>query len=174
MSDDLRRPYVIGLGANLGDRRAALRSAVLALGAHGRLARLSHLYETAPVGPAQPDYLNAAALLESSLTPRQLLTELLAIERQHGRERRERWGPRKLDLDLLLAPGLALNEPGLTVPHPELARRAFALGPLLDVLPDARDELSGARYAELFGALDAGALQRIEMSNDWDPRGAAR
>src|SRR5260221_14597632 len=106
MSDDLRRLYVIGLGANLGDRLRTLQSAVIALETQGKLAAVSHLYESAAVGPPQPDYLNAAVLLESVLSPAELLTGLLAIERAHGRERRERWGPRTLDLDLLHSPGL--------------------------------------------------------------------
>jgi 2-amino-4-hydroxy-6-hydroxymethyldihydropteridine diphosphokinase len=172
MSDAQRTRYVVGLGANLGDRRGTLRSAVLALGAHGAVARLSHLYETAALGPPQPDYLNAAALLESPLAPRALLDELLGIERRHGRKRRERWGPRTLDLDLLHSPGLTLNEPGLALPHPELTRRPFALLPLLDVLPDGRDQLSGASHTELLSKLDCSSVRRIEKSESWDPRGS--
>src|SRR5262245_2236701 len=138
MSDDLRL-YVVGLGANLGERRATLQSAVRGLAGHGRVVRVSDLYETAAVGPPQPDYLNAAVLLETPLGPQGALSALLALEQAHGRERRERWGPRTLDLDLLCSPGLVLDEPGLALPHPELTRRAFALVPLLDVLPDGRD-----------------------------------
>jgi 2-amino-4-hydroxy-6-hydroxymethyldihydropteridine diphosphokinase len=172
MSDDLRS-YVVGLGANLGDRRAALQSAVLALGAHGRVVQVSDLYETAAVGPPQPDYLNAAALLSSKLAPRALLGALLAIEKAHGRERRERWGPRTLDLDLLCSPGLVLSEPDLTLPHPELPRRAFALVPLLDVLPDARDARSGARYQSLLATLDTGSVRRVERRSAWLPNAVA-
>src|SRR6266540_2141687 len=131
MSDDQPRRYVIGLGANLGDRLAALKSAVLALQEHGIVLAVSDLYESAALGPPQPDFLNAAVLLESSLNPQRLLVELLAVERAHGRQRRERWGPRTLDLDLLDSPGLVLTGSELTLPHPELLRRAFALGPLL-------------------------------------------
>jgi 2-amino-4-hydroxy-6-hydroxymethyldihydropteridine diphosphokinase len=170
MSDVLRSRYVIGLGANLGDRLGTLRSAVLALGAHGRVERLSHVYETPALGPPQPDYLNAAALFETSLPPEALLAELLRIEQRHGRERRERWGPRTLDLDLLVSPGLVLKEPGLCLPHPELGRRPFALVPLLDVLPDARDELSGASYADLLAGLAPTTLRRVASSESWDPR----
>src|SRR5690349_9604716 len=119
MSDE-RRQYVIGLGANLGDRLSTLKSAVSALAGIGSIRAVSHLYETAAVGPPQPDYLNAAVLLESSLEPTALLGELLAIERAHGRQRRERWGARTLDLDLLYSPELRLSEPDLTLPHPEL------------------------------------------------------
>jgi len=173
MSDVLRHRYVIGLGANLGDRLRTLRAAVLALDATGQVQRLSHIYETPALGPPQPDYLNAAVLFDSSLPARALLDELLRIEQRHGRERRERWGPRTLDLDLLLSPGLTLDEPGLTLPHPELARRSFALVPLLDVLPEARDELSGASYAELLTQLDPTTVRCVAISESWDPRSRA-
>jgi 2-amino-4-hydroxy-6-hydroxymethyldihydropteridine diphosphokinase len=173
MSDVLRLRYVIGLGANLGDRLGTLKLAVLALGAIGEVERLSHVYETPALGPPQPDYLNAAALVRSNLSPRALLDELLRIEQRHGRERRERWGPRTLDLDLLLSPGLTLEEPGLSLPHPELGRRSFALVPLLDVLPDARDELSGASYAALLTRLESTPLRRFATSESWDPRTSA-
>jgi 2-amino-4-hydroxy-6-hydroxymethyldihydropteridine diphosphokinase len=170
MSDDVRRSYVVGLGANLGDRLATLKSAVLALGEHGSLLGVSHLYETAAVGPPQPDYLNAAVLLESSLAPGSLLRTLLAVEQAHGRERRERWGARTLDLDLLFSPALVLHEPSLTLPHPELGRRAFALAPLLDVLPDACDPVSGVRYSDLFNAVDRAGVRRAQPRQGWDPR----
>jgi 2-amino-4-hydroxy-6-hydroxymethyldihydropteridine diphosphokinase len=170
MSDVLRIRYVIGLGANLGDRLGTLRAAVLALGAHGEVQRLSHVYETPALGPPQPDYLNAAVLFDTTLPPRTLLGELLRIEQAHGRERRERWGPRTLDLDLLLSPGLVVEESGLSLPHPELGRRPFALVPLLDVLPDARDELSGASYADLLARLAPTTLRRVASRESWDPR----
>lgn len=173
MSDDLRL-YVIGLGANLGDRRQSLRSAVVALAGAGELVRLSDLYETAPIGPPQPDYLNAAALLRSGLAPGALLTALLEVEQQHGRERRGKWGPRTLDLDLLCSPGLVHVEPALTLPHPELERRAFALVPLLDVLPDARDARSGVSYQEHLSRLDADAVRRVETQASWAPHAAVR
>lgn len=153
-----RRRYVIGLGANLGDRLATLRSALGALGQCGALCAVSDVYETAPIGPPQPEFLNAAVLLETGLEPRALLDQLLAIERAHGRERLERWGPRTLDLDLLCCGDLVVDEPGLTLPHPELPRRAFALLPLLDVVPDARDARCGLAYAELLRAV-LGGLQ---------------
>jgi 2-amino-4-hydroxy-6-hydroxymethyldihydropteridine diphosphokinase len=142
----------------------------LSLQAHGQVLAVSDLYESAAVGPPQPDFLNAAVLLESALTPQRLLSELLAVERAHGRERRERWGPRTLDLDLLDSPGLVLNDPNLTLPHPELLRRAFALGPLLDVAPDACEPGSGRRYAELALPLEAQGVRRLEIGSSWDPR----
>ncbi len=170
MSDDVRLSYVIGLGANLGDRLGTLKSAVLALELHGAVRAVSDLYESAAVGPPQPDYLNAAVLLETVLTPHRLLVGLLAVERAHGRERRERWGPRTLDLDLLDSPGLALAEAGLTLPHPELLRRAFALAPLIDVAPEARDPHSGRRYVDLALPLETHGVRRLETRASWDPR----
>lgn len=166
------RPFVIGLGANLGERRQTLISAVRALSAAGRVRVVSNLYETEPVGPPQPGYLNAAVLLDSVLTPLQLLEQLLAIEHAHGRERRERWGPRTLDLDILHSPDLVLAEPALTLPHPELVHRTFALAPLLDVLPDARDARSGAAYADAFASLSTAGLRRLETSASWCPLAA--
>jgi 2-amino-4-hydroxy-6-hydroxymethyldihydropteridine diphosphokinase len=170
MSGDVRRSYVIGLGANLGDRLSTLKSAVLDLREHGVIRAISGLYECAPVGPPQPDFLNAAVLLDSALSPIQLLGELLAIERAHGRERRERWGARTLDLDLLFSPALVLSEPQLTLPHPELPRRAFALAPLIDVAAEAEDPHSGTRYVELLLRLGEQGVRRIETSTGWDPR----
>jgi len=168
MSDDLRR-YVVGLGANLGDRLGTLKSAVSGLARSGTVVSVSDVYETAPVGPAQPDFLNAAALLESRLAPVELLRALLELEKAHGRERRERWGPRALDLDLLFSPGLVLSTPELELPHPELTRRAFALTPLLDVLSDGRDPRSGVAYADLLAALDRRGVRRFETCANWCP-----
>jgi 2-amino-4-hydroxy-6-hydroxymethyldihydropteridine diphosphokinase len=166
VTDEARR-YVIGLGANLGNRLQTLESALAALQRLGAVQGVSAVYETAPVGPPQPDYLNAAVLLESTLGPAALLQELLAIERAHGRERQERWGPRTLDLDLLHAGDLTLSVPGLTLPHPELTRRAFALMPLLDVAPDARDPLSGLPYLELLSRLSIAEVRRLDTPPGW-------
>jgi len=168
VSDDLRS-YVIGLGANLGDRLATLKSAVSALTRYGTVVSTSDIYETAPVGPAQPDFLNAAILLKSDLDAAALLRTLLLIEKAHGRERRERWGPRSLDLDLLFSPGLVLSTPELKLPHPELTRRAFALAPLVDVAADARDPSSGVPYRDLLTALDRSGVRCFETSANWCP-----
>jgi 2-amino-4-hydroxy-6-hydroxymethyldihydropteridine diphosphokinase len=133
----------IGLGANLGDAVATLTRAVdvLARREGVDLRAVSRFYRTPAWGREdQPDFINAAALLETSLAPRALLDLLLAIESEFGRHRveGERWGPRTLDLDLLLYGDREVDEPGLRVPHPHLHERAFALIPLLDVLPNAR------------------------------------
>jgi 2-amino-4-hydroxy-6-hydroxymethyldihydropteridine diphosphokinase len=130
----MTRAYV-GLGANLGDREGTIRAAVAAL--PGVLA-VSSLRETEPVGVTdQPRFLNGVAALETELSARDLLDTLLAVERRLGRERRERWGPRTIDLDLLLFGEEAIDEPGLTVPHPRLHERRFALEPLAEIAPDA-------------------------------------
>jgi 2-amino-4-hydroxy-6-hydroxymethyldihydropteridine diphosphokinase len=153
--------FVVGLGANLGDRRLALRSAVAALRGLGEVRAVSALFETTAVGPPQPDYLNAAVELEYRGAPLQLLDALLAIERAHGRARRVKWGPRTLDLDLLYSPGIIVSEPGLELPHPELRKRAFALLPLLEVAPAAVDPLTGEAYAEIARHLDTRGVQRL-------------
>ena len=132
----------VGLGANLGDAAAMLREAIVGLDAlpGTRLLRASKLYRTPAWGDAdQPDFVNAVAMLETGLDPRSLLDELLGIERSHGRDRsrERRWGPRTLDLDLLLHGDLVVDEPGLRVPHPHLHERAFALLPLLEIAPEA-------------------------------------
>jgi 2-amino-4-hydroxy-6-hydroxymethyldihydropteridine diphosphokinase len=126
------RAYV-GVGANLGDREATIRAA---LGALPGVVGVSELRETEPVGVVdQPPFLNGAVALETELGPRQLLETLLVVERELGRERRERRGPRTIDLDLLLYGDETIDEPGLTVPHPRLHERSFALEPLLDLDP---------------------------------------
>ena len=132
---------LIGLGGNLGDRRAMLRSAVEALVADGTCTLLarSALHETSPLGPALHPFLNAAVAVKTRLDAPSLLRRLLTIEVQHGRERRERWGPRTLDLDLLVAwdeQGALVrhHEDGLTLPHPRLLERDFVLVPLAEVV----------------------------------------
>ncbi|MBM3696176.1 MAG: 2-amino-4-hydroxy-6-hydroxymethyldihydropteridine diphosphokinase [Actinobacteria bacterium] len=128
----------VGLGSNLGDRRAHLAQAVDRLGEAGEVMAVSSLYETAPIGgPEQGPFLNAVAVVETALTPRALLDRCLGLEREAGRRRRVRWGPRPLDLDLLLYGEAAVDEPGLRVPHPRLAARRFVLEPLLEAWPEA-------------------------------------
>ncbi len=127
----------VGLGSNLGDRRARLSAAVRRLGAAGTVVAVSSLYETAPIGgPSQGPFLNAVAVVDTGLTPRALLDHCLSVEREAGRRRRIRWGPRSLDLDLLLYDRV-VAEPGLQVPHPRLAARRFALEPLAEAWPEA-------------------------------------
>jgi 2-amino-4-hydroxy-6-hydroxymethyldihydropteridine diphosphokinase len=133
----------VGLGSNLGEREATLWQALERLGATAgiEVVAVSSFRETDPVGVVdQPCFVNAAAALETSLPPRELLERLLDVERALGRDRavEERWGPRTVDLDLLLYGGESIDEPGLEVPHPRLAERAFVLEPLLELDPDLR------------------------------------
>jgi 2-amino-4-hydroxy-6-hydroxymethyldihydropteridine diphosphokinase len=138
---------VVGLGANLGDRLRAMRLALAELSALARMVKTSHVYETAPVGPPQPAYLNAAALVAWDGTAEALLDALLAIEAKLGRVRgAQRFGPRTLDLDVLWIEGLAVEGERLIVPHPRLRERAFAVVPLLEVAPHARDPRTGEAY----------------------------
>jgi 2-amino-4-hydroxy-6-hydroxymethyldihydropteridine diphosphokinase len=128
----------VGLGSNLGDREAQIRLAIdeLARLPGTRLSRASSLYDSEPVGEVeQPNFLNAVAQLDSELTARQLLWNLLLVERRLGRVRTTRWGPRAIDLDLLLYGDLVVDEPDLQVPHPELTRRSFVLVPLVELDP---------------------------------------
>lgn len=146
----------IGLGANLGDR---LGNIVSALGAVAwlpdtRLLAVSSVYDSAPLGrPDQPRFLNAVALLETDLDPHTLLRRLLAIERKQGRVRGERWGPRAIDLDILVYEGMELSTEDLTVPHPGAAERGFVLVPLAEISPDLRIPGTGKAPAELLEEL---------------------
>jgi 2-amino-4-hydroxy-6-hydroxymethyldihydropteridine diphosphokinase len=128
----------LGLGANLGDRLANLQAAadLLAAGEGIHVVRSSRVFETSPVGPPQPDYLNAVLEVRTSRSPRELLGACLAIEDRQGRIRAERWGPRTIDVDVLVLGALRVEEPDLVVPHPRLAERAFVLVPLLELAPD--------------------------------------
>lgn len=128
----------VGLGSNLGDREAHVRAAIEALGGlpDTAVTRVSSLYETEPVGGVdQPWFLNAVAQLDTELEPRQLLWNLLRIERALGRVRVQRHGPRSIDLDLLLVGERVVDDPDLKLPHPELLHRAFVLIPLVELDP---------------------------------------
>jgi 2-amino-4-hydroxy-6-hydroxymethyldihydropteridine diphosphokinase len=129
----------VGVGSNLADPRTQVERALqrLARMPESRLLRSSHLYRSAPWGVVdQPEFVNAAAAIETGLSPQALMQALLAIERDAGRDRGgERWGPRILDLDLLLYGALTLAEPGLQLPHPHLHERAFVLLPLAEIAP---------------------------------------
>ena len=131
----------VGLGSNLGDREGTLARAVelLSRASGVDVVAVSSLRETEPWGPvAQPPYLNGAVVLTTTLAPRALLDVLLGVEKTLGRDRGgERWGPRTIDLDLLLYDDVEVEEPGLTVPHPRLHERGFALEPLAELAPDA-------------------------------------
>lgn len=160
---------VVGLGGNVGDSVRILQEAFAELEEvpGSRLLSVSSLYRTPAWGVEdQADFINAAAALETSLRPGALLEQLFAIERRFGRVRAadgsDRWGPRTLDLDLLLYGSAVVDEPGLRVPHPRLHERAFALVPLLDVLPGA--VIPGVGSArEALAALDAGEMEPVPL-----------
>ena len=149
----------VGIGSNLGDREFLVRKAVEALRdlPHTSVIRVSSLYDTEPVGEVdQPPFLNAVVWLETELDPRSLLWHLLLIEKRMGRVRGKRWGPRSIDLDLLFYGDRVLDEPDLTVPHPEAHRRAFVLYPLQELEPDFVHPVTGESIRKLIRKLDPG------------------
>ena len=154
-SDEYLRPLarvVVGLGANLGDPERAFRAAMPELRALGTVVNASRLYLGKAVlgkggGPRQPDYVNAALhLRDCPFSAAALVPRLMEIEQALGRVRVQRWAPRVLDLDLLWAGDVVCVLPQATVPHPRLHERAFALRPLLELVPDARDPLTNTAY----------------------------
>ena len=154
----------IGLGSNLAEPRRQLEAALAALDRlpDCRLVAVSSLYASDPLGPPnQPRYVNAAAALDCELAPLELLDALQAIEREQGRERKaERWGPRPLDLDVLLYGDLQLDEERLTVPHYHMHARAFVLYPLAEIAPDLRLP-DGRPLQELLAACPFVGLERL-------------
>lgn len=154
----------IGIGSNLADPRQQVNSALQELSglAATRLHSRSALYRSAPMGPQdQPDYINAVARLDTGLTPDALLDALQAIEARHGRERNgERWGPRTLDLDILLYGDRCIDNPRLHVPHPGIADRNFVLYPLAEIAPDL--DIPGlGPLSVLVAACASAGLERI-------------
>ena len=145
--------YAIALGSNQGDRAGHLRGAVDGMGGLGSVVAVSGLYETEPIGgPDQAPFLNAVAILDTSLPPAELLERLQAIEDDDGREREVRWGPRTLDLDIVAVDGGPVDQPGLQIPHPRAAERRFVLQPLVEVWPEA-DLGGGVTAGEALGSV---------------------
>jgi 2-amino-4-hydroxy-6-hydroxymethyldihydropteridine diphosphokinase len=153
----------IGLGSNLADPVEQLRSAVEALGQlpQTSLAGVSAFYQSDSLLPGQPRYTNAVAALDSSLTPIELLDALQAIENAQGRERLERWGPRTLDLDILLFGDRLIDEPRLKVPHYQIQERAFVLYPLAELAPQDLRLADGRTLTDLLTACPFVGLERI-------------
>jgi len=173
-TEDTRGTTVaIGLGSNVGDRLARIRFAAGELKALIEEPRLSSLYETEPLHITdQPDFLNACCTGRTALSPRALLQALQAIERAAGRVPGERYGPRSLDLDILLYGHEVIEERGLDVPHPRMPERAFVLVPLLELLPEWRHPTLGRSVSELAGAVSRAGVRPFDL--DDDPAGVRR
>lgn len=158
----------LGLGGNIGDPAAAMAAALRALDSDPRiqLVAVSSLYRTPPWGMAdQPDFLNAVAAVDTKLSARQLLNICLDIEKSLKRVRQERWGPRLIDLDILVFGEQRLDEDGLQVPHPRMLERAFVLLPLAEITADM--ELAGRNIAAWAEEVDAAGIERLEGGCDW-------
>ena len=154
----------IGLGSNLDDPVRQVGDALLEMREipGSQLLRHSRLYRSTPIGPQdQPDFVNAAAMLETALDPFELLDALHLIEKRHRRERGVRWGPRTLDLDLLLYADRHIDSPRLQVPHPQMHRRAFVLVPLHEIAPQQTVPGRGA-LAALLAAVDTQGLRVVD------------
>ncbi len=157
----MRVEAALGLGGNLGDPVAAFAHALSRLARHPAISavRPSSVYRTAPWGKLdQPEFLNMAVLVETELPARALLDLCLDLEREGGRERRERWGPRTLDIDILTYGCEIIDEPGLQVPHPRIAERAFVLAPLAEIAPGM--VIGGRSVADLLSAVIDETIRR--------------
>lgn len=153
----MKKTAYLSLGSNLDDRHANLQAALERLGELGTVLAVSSFYETEPVdAPQQPWFLNCAVALETELMPRQLLGRLLGIEQALGRRRLQPKGPRSLDIDILLFGNSVVDAAELTIPHPALHQRRFALEPLAEIAPDARHPVFKRTVRELRDALPAG------------------
>jgi 2-amino-4-hydroxy-6-hydroxymethyldihydropteridine diphosphokinase len=155
----------IALGSNLGNSLEILEQSLKILEKTPGITikAISSWYQTEPVGPPQPDYINGCALLEVQQTPEELLVLLLATELQFGRIRKERWEARTLDLDLLLYDDLILNTPNLQIPHPRMRERAFVLVPLAEIAGDRIEPISEKSIAELVNNVDCSGVKALEI-----------
>jgi len=162
----------VGLGGNLGDPAAAMGAALRRLDQHPqiRVTGVSSLYKTPPWGKTdQPDFLNAIAAVETTLSPHDLLDQCLEAERQLKRVRKERWGPRIVDLDVLWFAGESVKEDGLEIPHPRMLDRAFVLVPLAEIAPDLL--LEGVTAAQRAAGTDRQGIEKLPGNPDWWKRG---
>lgn len=155
----------VALGSNLGNSLSILEGALSELSHISGIIVKSHSswYKTKAVGPSQPDYFNACAVLEVEIAPRLLLNKLFFIENQFGRERQERWGPRTLDLDLLLYEDLILDTPTLQIPHPRMSDRSFVLVPLAEIAPNWIEPISGCRIQYLLHNVECDDVHLVKM-----------
>lgn len=158
----------LALGSNIGDREANLKQALRLLPPEVAVDKISRLYETAPAYVLdQPSFLNIAVAGKTALSPENLLTYIKNIETEMGRTRVLRFGPRRIDLDIILYNHLTLDLPGLQIPHPRMAERAFVLRPLADIAPDLVHPALGRTIRELVAALPAD--DGIMAVSDWQP-----
>lgn len=157
----------LSLGSNLGDRAANLQSAIDRLASLGEVVAVSSFYETEPVElTAQPWFLNCAVKLDTEKMPRQLIAGILAIEQGMGRQRKQKNGPRIIDIDILLFGSSIIELPSLTVPHPKMHQRRFVLEPLTEIAPDARHPVFNRKVKELRDALPPGQTVRKVCGSD--------
>ncbi len=160
----------LGLGANLGDRAAMLRAGLHGLEPEVQVKAVSALYETEPVGVLdQPPFLNAVCTARTALGPRELLEKVKAIEHAAGRRPGPRWGPRPLDIDILLYGQEITDTPALQIPHPRLTERGFVLRPLADLAPDLIIPGVGRSVRELLAAVDLHGVREI-VGRGWEQR----
>jgi 2-amino-4-hydroxy-6-hydroxymethyldihydropteridine diphosphokinase len=153
----LMHDVYLSLGSNIGDREHHLREAILRLETVGKVTSVSSFYETEPVEVTdQALFLNCVVALETPLSPSELMSQLLEIERNLGRERIQKKGPRTIDIDILLADDLVVDSPTLTIPHPAMAQRRFVLEPLAEIAPDATHPVLKKTAQELLNGLPPG------------------
>ena len=172
MSQEARA--LVSFGANLGEPARQIKEAVARLRENKkiRFQKASSFYLTEPVGPVpQPPFVNAVAEWATELEPEEVLEILLRVEREMGRERTLRWGPRAIDLDLLLFSDRIVEIPGLNVPHPRMHERRFILAPLAEVAPEAVDPRTGKSAAELLAGLPGGGPWVRRLDETWEQAG---
>ena len=168
MSGNNRERVYLSLGGNLGDPAKAMGAALRILDEDPstEVVKVSSLYRTPPWGKTdQPDFLNAAAEIETGLSPRELLDLCLEAERRLKRVRQERWGPRLVDIDIVVFGDRRINEAGLDIPHPRMLERAFVLVPLAEIAPDFMVE--GDSLAGHLGNIDRAGIEKLPSSGDW-------
>lgn len=160
MNEQAGVPCAIGLGSNLGDSRKNLEAALEKLQntPEINIDRVSSYYETVPIGPEQPNYFNRCALLTTHLSPDGLLERLLSIEDELGRVRKERWGARTMDLDLLLYGDWIVKTPHLEIPHPRMRERAFVLFPLAEIASEWIDPVTKTSIEVLKSQVDSSGI----------------